>query len=156
MARVKRGVTARKSHKAVLDQVFIGSCTNGRLQDLRDAASLLRGRQIAPGVRLIVAPASREIYRQAMQEGILDALVAAGAIVAGAGCGPCFGGHLGLLAPGERCLGTHNRNFQGRMGSPDAEIYLASPLTAAATAIAGEIADPRALLAGLAAEEVSS
>ncbi len=139
-----------------IDQVFIGSCTNGRLQDLRDAASLLQGRQIAPGVRLVVTPASREIYRQAMQEGILDALVAAGAIVEGASCGPCFGGHLGLLAPGERCLGTHNRNFQGRMGSPDAEIYLASPLTAAATAIAGEIADPRALLAGLAAEGVPS
>ncbi len=138
-----------------IDQVFIGSCTNGRLQDLRDAASLLAGRRVAPGVRLIVVPASREIYRQAAGEGILDALSAAGAIVEGPGCGPCFGGHLGLLAPGERCLGTHNRNFQGRMGSPDAEIYLASPLTAAATAIAGEIADPRALLRELAAKEVS-
>ncbi len=138
-----------------IDQVFIGSCTNGRLQDLRDAASLLAGRRVAPGVRLIVVPASREIYRQAASEGILEALSAAGAIVEGPGCGPCFGGHMGLLAPGERCLGTHNRNFQGRMGSPDAEIYLASPLTAAATAIAGEIADPRVLLRELAAKEVS-
>lgn len=128
-----------------IDQVFIGSCTNGRLRDLRQAASLLRGRHIASTVRLIVTPASREVYQEALREGILEDLIQAGAIIEGPGCGPCFGGHMGLLAPGERCLGTHNRNFQGRMGSLQAEIYLASPLTAAATALQGVLTDPRTL-----------
>lgn len=126
-----------------LDQVFLGSCTNGRLEDLRQAAEILRGRTIARGLRMIVTPASSVVYREAAEEGILGDLAAAGAIVEGPGCGPCFGGHLGLLAPGERCLGTHNRNFKGRMGSPEAEIYLASPATAAASALAGMIVDPR-------------
>jgi 3-isopropylmalate/(R)-2-methylmalate dehydratase large subunit len=126
-----------------LDQVFLGSCTNGRIEDLRQAAAILRGHTIARGLRMIVTPASSLVYRQAAEEGILGDLAAAGAIVEGPGCGPCFGGHLGLLAPGERCLGTHNRNFKGRMGSPEAEIYLASPATAAASALAGMIADPR-------------
>ncbi len=130
-----------------LDQVFLGSCTNGRLEDLRQAARIMRGRRIASGVRMVVTPASSEVYRQALAEGILSDLVEAGAIVEGPGCGPCFGGHMGLLAPGERCLGTHNRNFRGRMGSPEAEIYLGSPATAAASALAGEITDPRSFAA---------
>ncbi|HET9091597.1 MAG TPA: aconitase/3-isopropylmalate dehydratase large subunit family protein, partial [Acidimicrobiales bacterium] len=128
-----------------LDQVFLGSCTNGRLEDLREAAAILRGRRIAPSLRMIVTPASSTVYRLAAEEGVLADLAAAGAIIEGPGCGPCFGGHLGLLAPGERCLGTHNRNFRGRMGSPEGEIYLGSPATAAASALAGAIADPREL-----------
>ncbi len=135
-----------------LDQVFIGSCTNGRLKDLRLAASVLKGRHIAKGVRLIVTPASAQVMEAAAREGIIEDLVSAGAYVGGAGCGPCFGGHMGLLAPGERCLGTHNRNFRGRMGSGDAEIYLGSPLTAAVSALAGAIADPREVVDGLAGE----
>ena len=126
-----------------LDQVFLGSCTNGRLEDLHQAANILRGRTIARGLRMIVTPASSLVFRQAAEDGTLAVLAAAGAIVEGPGCGPCFGGHLGLLAPGERCLGTHNRNFKGRMGSPGAEIYLGSPATAAASALVGAIADPR-------------
>ncbi len=138
-----------------LDQVFLGSCTNGRLEDLRAAAAILRGQKIAPWVRMIVTPASSRVYQQAAAEGILADLSAAGAIVEGPGCGPCFGGHLGLLAAGERCLGTHNRNFRGRMGSPEGEIYLGSPATAAASALAGEIADPRELVVRTEAEEVA-
>ena len=132
-----------------LDQVFIGSCTNGRLEDLRLAAAVLRGKHIAKGVRLIVTPASANVMEAAAREGIIGDLIRAGAYVGGPGCGPCFGGHLGLLAPGEKCLGTHNRNFRGRMGSGDAEIYLGSPLTAAASALAGVIADPREVLDGV-------
>ncbi len=138
-----------------LDQVFVGSCTNGRLEDLRAAADILRGRKIAPGLRMIVTPASSTVYQQAAAEGILADLSAAGAIVEGPGCGPCFGGHLGLLAAGERCLGTHNRNFRGRMGSPDGEIYLGSPATAAAAALAGAIADPREVSVGPGAKEAA-
>ena len=136
-----------------MDQVFIGSCTNGRIEDLRDAQRILGGRHIAPHVRLIVTPASSEVYRQALHEGILEDLIQAGAIIEGPGCGPCFGGHMGLLAAKERCLGTHNRNFQGRMGSLEAEIYLASPLTAAATALTGVLTDPRDVL-GLSREVI--
>ncbi len=125
-----------------LDQVFIGSCTNGRLEDLRQAAGILEGKHIAKGLRLIVFPASSQVMEAAAREGIIETLNEAGAYVGGPGCGPCFGGHLGLLAPGERCLGTHNRNFRGRMGSADAEIYLGSPMTAAASALAGAITNP--------------
>ncbi len=139
-----------------IDQVFLGSCTNGRLEDLREAASILRGRTIAAGVRMIVTPASSLVYREAAREGLLADLAEAGAIVEGPGCGPCFGGHLGLLAPGERCLGTHNRNFKGRMGSPGAEIYLGSPSTAAATALVGAIADPRTVAEPVSTQEVAS
>jgi 3-isopropylmalate/(R)-2-methylmalate dehydratase large subunit len=126
-----------------IQQAFIGSCTNGRIEDLRAAAAVLRGRHVAPGVRLLVVPASHHVLEEAVESGILTSLIEAGASVLAPGCGPCFGGHGGLLAPGERCIGTHNRNFIGRMGSPNAEIYLASPETVAASALAGAIADPR-------------
>jgi 3-isopropylmalate/(R)-2-methylmalate dehydratase large subunit len=128
-----------------IDQAFIGSCTNGRIEDLRAAAAVLAGRHIAPGVRLLVAPASRGVLLQAIEEGVIGTLVEAGASVLPSGCGPCFGGHGGLLGPGERCIGTHNRNFMGRMGSAEAEIYLASPETVAASAVTGVITDPRSL-----------
>ncbi len=130
-----------------VEQAFIGSCTNGRLEDLEEAARILEGRQVAPGVRLIVAPASRQVLQEASARGILDTIIAAGASVLPSGCGPCFGGHGGLLGAGERAIGTHNRNFVGRMGSAQAEIYLASPATVAASAVAGHIEDPRSLVA---------
>src|SRR3990170_3525149 len=128
-----------------IDQAFIGSCTNGRLEDLEAAAQVLRGRRVHPRVRLIVAPASRSVFQAAARSGALEALAEAGASLLPPGCGPCFGGHGGLLAAGERCIGTHNRNFMGRMGSAQAEIFLASPQTVAASALAGHIADPRKL-----------
>ncbi len=129
-----------------LDQVLIGTCTNGRLEDLRAAAGLLRGRRRAPGTRLVVTPASQSVWKAAADEGVLQALADAGAVVTNPGCGACVGVHEGILADDEVCLSTANRNFKGRMGNPTASIYLASPLTAAASAIAGAIADPRELL----------
>ncbi len=125
-----------------IDQVFIGSCTNGRMEDLRTAARILKGKKIKKRVRMIVSPASQEIYSMAMTEGLIKVFVDAGGIVTNATCGPCLGGHLGLLADDEVCLATSNRNFIGRMGSPKAKVYLASPSTAAASALVGKIVDP--------------
>jgi 3-isopropylmalate/(R)-2-methylmalate dehydratase large subunit len=124
-------------------QCFIGSCANGQLEDLRIAAEIVRGRQVAHGVRLLVTPASQQVYREAMRAGYLQDLADAGAVVTNSTCGACFGYHMGLLAPGEVCLTSSTRNFTGRMGSPDAEIYMASPATVAASALAGHITDPR-------------
>lgn len=126
-----------------IDQAFIGSCTNGRLEDLEVAERILRGKEASSQVRLIIAPASRDIYIEASERGLLASLAQSGAVILNPGCGPCLGAHEGLLAPGERCISTTNRNFKGRMGSPQAEVYLASPATVAASAIKGEIADPR-------------
>jgi len=122
-----------------LDQVLIGSCTNGRLDDLQIAAGILKGKQVSPHVRLLVIPGSREIYLEAMRAGVLETLVEAGAVILNPGCGPCLGAHQGILAAEEKCLATTNRNFKGRMGSGDAEVYLASPAVAATAAIVGEI-----------------
>ena len=138
----------------LIDQAFIGSCTSGRLEDLRVAAQILAGRRISPTTRLLVGAASREIERRAAREGLLETLLAAGALLLPVGCGPCFGGHGGLLAAGERCIGSHNRNFPGRMGSPTAEIYLGSPATVAASALYGRITDPRRVI-GAAATRVA-
>jgi len=124
-------------------QVLIGTCTNGRLEDLEAAAAILKGRKVHAGVRVLVIPASWEVYREALKSGALAALVDAGCVILNSGCGPCLGAHEGLLAAGEVCLSTSNRNFQGRMGHRDSEIYLASPATAAATAVTGVITDPR-------------
>ncbi len=126
-----------------IDQAFIGSCTNGRLEDLRAAASILRGRKVHRDVRLLVVPSSREVYLNALDEGIVQGLVESGAMFSNPSCGACFGGHIGLLAPGEVGLTTSNRNFKGRQGSPEAEVYLASPAVTAASAVAGAITDPR-------------
>ena len=125
-----------------IDQAVIGSCTNGRLEDLRAAASVLRGRHVAPGVRCIVIPGSQRVYLDALREGLLEIFVEAGAVVSTPTCGPCLGGHMGVLAAGERAVSTTNRNFRGRMGHPDSEVYLAGPAVAAASAIAGRIAHP--------------
>ncbi len=127
-----------------IDQAFLGTCTNGRLQDLEEAAEVLEGGKVA--VRTIVIPASWEIYRKAMSKGIMDILLDAGCILANPGCGPCMGNHEGILAPGETCISTANRNFQGRMGNKESYIYLASPATVAASALKGEITDPREVL----------
>lgn len=129
-----------------IDQVFLGTCTNGRLDDLAIAANILRGRTIHPGTRMVVVPASREVYLEAMRLGYLETFVQAGASVGTPGCGPCIGRHHGVLAPGERALTTMNRNFTGRMGDPTSEIYLGSPATVAASALTGHITDPREFL----------
>ncbi len=128
-----------------VNQVIIGSCTNGRISDLRVAAEILKGRKVSKGVRCIVLPATPRIWMQALKEGLIEIMMQAGCIVGPASCGPCLGGHLGILAGGERALATTNRNFRGRMGSLDAEVYLANPAVAAATAITGVITHPARL-----------
>jgi len=126
-----------------IDQVVIGSCTNGRIEDMRTAAQIIKGNKIADGVRCIVIPATQSVYLQCIKEGIAEAFVEAGAIVSTPTCGPCLGGHMGILASGEVAVSTSNRNFVGRMGHVDSKIYLASPAVAAASALKGYIADPR-------------
>lgn len=128
-----------------IDQALLGSCTNGRLEDFRIAAEILQNKKVKKNVRALVIPASQEIYLRAMKEGLLEIFVKAGALVCNPNCGPCYGGHLGLMAAGEACVSSSNRNFIGRMGSPKADIYLASPATVAASAITGTITDPRIL-----------
>ncbi|MGA2533481.1 MAG: 3-isopropylmalate dehydratase large subunit [Candidatus Aminicenantales bacterium] len=129
-----------------IHQVLIGTCTNGRLEDLDEAARIMKGRKIHPRVRVLVIPASWEVYREALRSGTLAILADAGCVILNSGCGPCLGAHEGILAAGEVCVSTSNRNFQGRMGHRDSEIYLASPATAAASAVEGVIADPRKYL----------
>jgi len=129
-----------------IDQAFIGTCTNGRLEDFRVAAQILGGRKIAPNTRLLILPASREVLLAAVAEGTLTELITAGAVVLNPGCGPCLGAHQGVMAPGEVTISTANRNFKGRMGCKEAQVYLASPATVAASARAGEIVDPREFL----------
>jgi 3-isopropylmalate/(R)-2-methylmalate dehydratase large subunit len=126
-----------------IDQGIIGSCTNGRIRDLREAANILQGRSVASSVRLIIIPATMQIWKQASREGLLDVFVEAGAAISTPTCGPCLGSHMGVLAAGEVAIASTNRNFVGRMGSPDSEVYLASPATVAASAVRGEISDPR-------------
>jgi len=128
-----------------IDQVVIGSCTNGRISDLRAAAEVLKGRKVKKGIRVIIFPATQSIYLQAMKEGLMEIFINAGAIISPPTCGPCLGGHMGVLAEGERCVATTNRNFVGRMGHVESEVYLASPAVAAASAVAGKIAGPEDL-----------
>jgi len=128
-----------------VEQAFIGSCTNGRIEDLRLAAQVMKGKKVKDGVRALVIPASMEVYKQALIEGLTEIFTDAGAVVCGAACGPCLGGHIGLLAAGETCISTSNRNFIGRMGSKEANVYLASPATVAASSVKGKITDPRTL-----------
>ena len=128
-----------------IDQVVIGSCTNGRISDLRAAAEVMKGRKVAKGVRVIVIPATQAVYLQAMEEGLLATFIKAGAAVSTPTCGPCLGGHMGILAKGERAVATTNRNFVGRMGDPESEVYLASPAVAAASAVTGKISGPEEL-----------
>jgi 3-isopropylmalate/(R)-2-methylmalate dehydratase large subunit len=136
---------ARKVSEAsgvVLDQVVIGSCTNGRIEDLAVAAGILKGKKVHPEIRVIIIPGTQQIYLEAMRRGYIETFIEAGAAVSTPTCGPCLGGHMGILAKGERSLATTNRNFVGRMGHPESEVYLASPAVAAASAIKGQITPP--------------
>jgi 3-isopropylmalate/(R)-2-methylmalate dehydratase large subunit len=135
----------RKVAGARIDQAFLGTCTNGRLEDLRAAAEVIRGRHIAPGTRMIVIPASSEVYADALRAGLIETFISAGATVESPGCGPCMGNHMGVPAVGEVTISTANRNFQGRMGTKESEIYLANPAVVAASAVAGKITHPRDL-----------
>ncbi len=128
---------------AKIDMAFLGSCTNARIEDLRAAAELMKGEKVAAHVRMIVTPASQAIYRQALREGLAEIFLEAGATFTSSTCGPCFGGHMGVLAPKEVCISSTNRNYPGRMGSPEAQVYLGSPYTVAASALYGQITDPR-------------
>ena len=134
--------TVDEAGDVTIDQVVIGSCTNGRISDLREAASVLKGRKVADGIRAIVIPATQSIYMQAIEEGLVQTFIEAGAVVSTPTCGPCLGGHMGCLAKGERAVSTTNRNFVGRMGHVESEVYLASPAVAAASAVTGKISQP--------------
>lgn len=136
---------AAELFEVYIDQVVIGSCTNGRLEDLREAAAILKGRKVNPNVRMIVIPATQRIYKQAMKEKLLDIFIDAEAVVSTPTCGPCLGGHMGILAKGETALATTNRNFVGRMGHPESEVYLSNPAVAAASAVLGRIGTPEEL-----------
>ncbi len=133
---------ARELNRITIDQVVIGSCTNGRIEDLRIAAKILKGKKVSSNVRTLIMPATPRIYHDALKEGLFDIFLQAGAIISPPTCGPCLGGHMGILAEGERCVATTNRNFVGRMGHPKSEVYLASPAVAAASAVRGRIVDP--------------
>ena len=139
----KNCVPVTEAEGIPVNQVVVGSCSNGRIEDLRTVAAIMKGRHVAQGLRFIVTPASQRIYLQAVREGLIETLVEAGCVVTNATCGCCYGGHMGLLGPGERCLSTTTRNFKGRLGSPESEVMLCAPATAAASAIAGVITDPR-------------
>ena len=128
-----------------IDQCLIGSCTNGRLSDLKDAAEILKDNEIDDSIRLLILPASREIYRQAIELGYINTFIDAGAIICNPGCGPCLGGHMGVLSKGESCISTTNRNFKGRMGDPQSEVYLSNSKVVAASAITGVITNPKDL-----------
>ena len=141
----ENGKTFDEIKETKIDQVVIGSCTNGRISDLRSAAQVLKNRKVKKGMRLIIFPATQNIYLQAIREGLVETFIEAGAIVSTPTCGPCLGGHMGVLAKGERTLATTNRNFVGRMGHPESEVYLSSPAVAAATAVKGILTDPRTL-----------
>jgi 3-isopropylmalate/(R)-2-methylmalate dehydratase large subunit len=140
-----RAVPVSEVEGQEVDQVFIGSCTNARMEDLRTAAALLDGRKVHPGIRLIVIPATQDLYQQALHEGLIQVFADAGAAIAAGVCGPCLGGYMGVLGPGERCLSTSNRNYRGRMGHRDADVWLANPAVAAATAITGRITHPESI-----------
>jgi 3-isopropylmalate/(R)-2-methylmalate dehydratase large subunit len=136
----------REIGKIEIDQVIIGSCTNGHLDDLRVAAKILKSKKIAPSLRLIIIPATQEIYHQALREGLFEIFLSAGAVISPPTCGPCLGGHMGVLAGGERALATTNRNFRGRMGHARSEVYLSSPAVAAASAVKGRICHPEEVI----------
>jgi 3-isopropylmalate/(R)-2-methylmalate dehydratase large subunit len=138
--------TIDEAGEVKIDQVVIGSCTNGRIEDLRAAAKVLKGNKVHPGVRVIIFPATQKIYLQAMREGLLEIFIEAGAAVSTPTCGPCLGGHMGVLGKGERAVATTNRNFVGRMGHPESEVYLASPAVAAASAVTGKISSPEEVM----------
>jgi len=139
-------VESVRGEKVKIDQAFLGSCTNARLEDLEVAAKIVEGNSIHPDVRMLVSPSSQAVFGEALKAGFLETLVNAGALVEHSTCGPCYGGHLGILGDGETCISTSNRNFTGRMGSPLSHVWLASPATVAASALAGEIVDPREYL----------
>ena len=141
----ENGKTFDEIGELTIDQVVVGSCTNGRLSDLREAAEILKGRKVAKGVRALIIPATQKIWLDAMKEGLMEIFIDAGCAVSTPTCGPCLGGHMGILAKGERCVATTNRNFVGRMGDPQSEVYLASPAVAAASAVTGKLTSPEAL-----------